>query len=243
VRTMGQSQSQKANVASNRYALNIKGLPYTTKWVEYPDIETVCKQIGAPATGTKPDDPTQEHYTMPVIVDPNTKAVIVDSDKIAKYLDVQYPSTLQLFAPGTDALQAAFHDFMWAPQGLGISLFMLVIAVTTASLNPPSQAYFRATREKWFGAKIEALASEEHWKKLEGELAKVEKYLRANGHGKDMLIGGDTISYSDVQLAAAFKWARVVCGEDSQEWKRLMNLHGGKWAKYYGQFTKFEQTH
>ena len=62
-----------------RYALNIKGLPYTTQWVEYPDIERVCKQIGASPAEKKPDNPSQDHYTLPVIQDPNTGRVVSDS--------------------------------------------------------------------------------------------------------------------------------------------------------------------
>ncbi|EEB99826.1 hypothetical protein MPER_00396, partial [Moniliophthora perniciosa FA553] len=33
----------------------LKGIPYELAWVEYPDIENLCKTIGAPATDTKAD--------------------------------------------------------------------------------------------------------------------------------------------------------------------------------------------
>ena len=49
------------------------------------------------------------------------------------------------------------------------------------------------------------------------------------------------ITYADTELAAMLLWAKVVWGEDSEKWKRLMALHDGRWAKLYAQFSKFEQ--
>ena len=118
---------------------------------------------------------------------------------------------------------------------------MLDIRETTESLNPPSSAYFRATREKWFGNKIEALASEAHWQTVERELAKLDGFLQANGQGGNTLLGGDTIIFSDIQLAGVFVWARIVWGEGSEQWKRFSSIHGGKWANFLTQFKQFEQ--
>ncbi|KAJ8699426.1 hypothetical protein PTI98_002541 [Pleurotus ostreatus] len=55
-------QAWSHNTWRVRYALNIKGIPYQTVWVEYPDIEAVCKKIGASPTGEE-----APHYTLPVI--------------------------------------------------------------------------------------------------------------------------------------------------------------------------------
>ena len=35
----------------DRYCLNIKGIPYKTVWVEYPDIEGVLKKLGGGSSG------------------------------------------------------------------------------------------------------------------------------------------------------------------------------------------------
>ena len=69
-------------------ALNIKGLPYRTEWVEYPDIAPLIKSFGLPPN---PNAPTP--YTLPTIYDPRTKRAIMDSMEIAKYLDDEYPET------------------------------------------------------------------------------------------------------------------------------------------------------
>ncbi|GJF00672.1 glutathione S-transferase [Phanerochaete sordida] len=227
------------NTWKTRYALNIKGLKYRTEWVEYPDIEGLLKKFGVPHTEQKPDG--RDHYTLPVIYDPKTQRFVEDSGKIAKYLDDAYPDTPRLFPAGTDAFQAAFHDFVW--PSIGFPLFHHVILDTAASLPPRSQAYFRATREVLFGKPLEQIATDEEWLKLEANLASLRGYLDKNGEGSLLLMGAHGgITHSDIQVASMFVWARVVWGEDSEKWKRLMGLHDGRWAKLYAQFSKFEQV-
>lgn len=130
-----------------------------------------------------------------------------------------------------------FHDWIW--DAVGGPLFMSVILPSCNALNPPSQKYFRETREKMFGP-LETLATEEKWTALEGALGKLKGFYEANGAGKDLLLAGDRITYSDVQVASLLVWARVVCGEDSALWKKLTALHGGKWAKFLEQFKAYE---
>ena len=92
-----------------RYTLNIKGIPYRTVWVEYPDIKPLCLKIGAAATEKLPDG--SPLYTLPVIFDPNTSKAIADSAAIARYLDVTYPTHVPRLIPeDMDALHAAFQD-------------------------------------------------------------------------------------------------------------------------------------
>lgn len=117
-----------------RYVLNYKCLKYRTEWVEYPDIEDLCREIGAPPTNTKPDG--RAHYTLPVIQDPNTKAVIADSDAIAKYLEETYPHAPPLFPNGTRAFQCAF--FQLARPAIQPAVLHLVIPHVWALLRPRS---------------------------------------------------------------------------------------------------------
>ncbi|KAJ7483558.1 hypothetical protein FB451DRAFT_1234964 [Mycena latifolia] len=58
------------NTWKTRYALNFKGIPYKTSWVEYPDIEPLSREVGAAPTRNKPDG--RPHYTLPMIHDPST---------------------------------------------------------------------------------------------------------------------------------------------------------------------------
>lgn len=75
-------------ICALRFALNIKGLPYRTEWVEYPDIAPLIKSFGLP-----PNLNSYMPYTLPTIYDPRTKRAIMDSMEIAKYLDDEYPET------------------------------------------------------------------------------------------------------------------------------------------------------
>ncbi|KAF8878316.1 hypothetical protein BD779DRAFT_1613060 [Infundibulicybe gibba] len=140
------------NTWKTRFSLNFKGLAYKTEWVEYPDIEPLCKKLGAAPTETKPTG--EPHYTLPVIFDPRTKRAISDSVVIAKYLDEQYPETPKLFPKGTHALQHAFMDAY--VQTLD-SLWGFALPQACIRLGPGSEPYFRRTREKSFGMKMEAL--------------------------------------------------------------------------------------
>ena len=225
----------------HRYALNIKGLEYKTKWIQFPDVEPVLKKLGAVPTTKKPDG--SDMYTLPTIYDPNTKEVVSDSFVIAQYLDETYPDTHKLIPAGTDALQAAYHDFIWSSE-VGVPFFMVLMAATCGRLLSPSSEYVRTTREPLFGVKLEELSTEEQWKKVEAGLDKLNSYLEKNGKGNDLLILGaqNGITFSDLQLAGLFMWAKVALGENSEKFKMLLGLNGGKWGRFFAQFSKYEHV-
>ena len=85
----------------SRYLLNIKGLPYCTQWIEYPDIADHLKSFGVPPT----EPGTLTPYTLPAIYDPKTKRVVAESSKIAAYLDDEYLDTSAIMPKET----RAFH--------------------------------------------------------------------------------------------------------------------------------------
>ena len=216
--------------------MNYKGLKYRTEWVEYPDIEAVCKKIGARPTEKKADG--SDAYTLPVLYDPRTQRTVSDSWAIARYLDHAYPDTPRVFPAGSVALQKAWQMLV------GPTVLMPVLHIQLPHicgiLPPRSAEYFRRTREVAFGKKLEEVPSEGDWVKLEEGLGRVKTCLEENGEGKDMLVMGDQITYADFILAGIFIWVRKTMGEESEAWKRLTALHGGKWLKYLAQFSKYE---
>ena len=218
-------------------ALNLKKLNYKTEWVEYPDIEALYQRLGAPPNEQNPDG-GRGPCTLPVIFDPSTKAVVTDSSTIIKYLDTTYPDTPVLFPPGTDAFQKAFSSIIWT--SVLPPLLFIVIGRVCSILNPPSAAYFKRTREAAFGKKLEEIGDERHWEQVERGLEAIGAYLNANGDGKDMLLMGDRITYSDIYIAAIFRWVKMVVGEESEDWKRLMYMHNGKWVRFIAQFSDYE---
>ncbi|GJF00673.1 glutathione S-transferase [Phanerochaete sordida] len=194
-----------------RYALNLKGLKYKTEWLEYPDIEPTMKRLGGVPTDKNPDG--SDFYTLPMIYDPNTKAVVVNSATIAKYLDDTYPDTPRLFPAGSDAFQAAFLDTAWA--SVGVHIFMISILESANHMFPRSHAYFRETREATYGDKLENLASEDEWKAVETGLTKWRGYFEANGEGGDLLFMGTqgTVTYADLHVRKSEIASRGNCRE------------------------------
>lgn len=216
--------------------MNYKGLAYKTEWIEYPDIEAVCKKIGAAPTNKKPDG--RKKYTLPAIYDPNTNRAVADSLQIAKYLDETYPDTPQLFPPGTAAFQAAFLAF-YVPAVEYPEAF-ISIARTADRLNPPSSVWLRTSREQVLG-KLEDLNTPEAWGNLEKGLGQVKEFLGANGEGKNLsFLGKGSFTFCDFQVAAGLLWVRTVAGEESEDWKKIVGFHGGFVGKFLEQFEKYQ---
>lgn len=74
-----------------RYALNFKGVPYTTQWVQMPDITKVRQALGVPPCRKFADG--TDFYTLPILTDSATGAKIGDSFDIANYLQETYPDS------------------------------------------------------------------------------------------------------------------------------------------------------
>ena len=95
------------NPWKTRYALNFKSLQYQSKWIDMPDIPSVCQELGVSANRTLPDG--TPYHTLPVIQDSSTGKNLGDSFEIALYLDKTYPTSPTLIQPGTTGLTAAFN--------------------------------------------------------------------------------------------------------------------------------------
>lgn len=216
------------------YALNIKRIPYQTVWVEYPDIEAVCKKIGAPPTSEE-----APHYTLPVIQDTSTGAVVSDGPLIVGYLDEQYPDTPALFPPGTIALQAGFT----AAHAHAISpVRQFVIPRVNSRLNPRSEEYFRRTREQDWGNKMEDItpvgeARVAEWGKYRDGLGKVDSWFKKS---TGPFLTGESITFADVSVVSCLIWLKVIFGEDSPEWKDIASWHDGRWDGLVNAFAKYQ---
>ncbi|KZS96341.1 hypothetical protein SISNIDRAFT_438083 [Sistotremastrum niveocremeum HHB9708] len=224
------------NTWRTRFALNFKGLPYTTVWVEYPDIEPTMKKIGAKPTAKNPDGSDQ--YTVPVIVDPNhpvdgSPVVISDSDDIATYLDEKYPELPTLFPAGTKALQTIYaQNFM---EKVFYPPVMILLGEALPVFNPPSQKYFRETREKAFGKKMEELSPrgpgrDEPLKKAKEGLEGISAALEKSGVTETSWLTGNKPVYADFATAAALI-AIKRCAEE-HIWDHIKSASGGRWERF-----------
>ncbi|TFY64401.1 hypothetical protein EVG20_g5956 [Dentipellis fragilis] len=224
------------NLWKARLALNAKGIPYRTVWVEYPDIADLCKRIGAEHTGMRPNGP---HYTLPVVQDPNTGAIVSDSFKIAQYLDKTYPDTIRLVPDGTAAFQAMFVET--TTYKVMFLMYKTFLEKIVPLLNPRSSEYFRRTREAFFGVKIEEVAPpgparDETWKEMLDGLSLVTKW---EAEGKGIFMMGETVSFADIVMLALLHWVKIMEGVESKEWKDVMGTDDGRWAKFYQALEKW----
>ncbi|KAJ7645542.1 hypothetical protein DFH06DRAFT_1211663 [Mycena polygramma] len=223
-----------------RYGLNYKGLAYKTEWIEYPDIEALCKKIGAePSMIRKNGNP---YYSLPVIQDPKTGAVISDSARIATYLDSTYPDTPKLIPAVTHVLHKAFFA---AYDSATDPLVPYIIPAVAKILRPSSEEYFVRTREASFGKKLPDVvptgeAHEEAWKKVEDGFGKVDKWLNEGPNKGAPFVMGDQVSFADFMIAGEMQWCKTGFGEDSELWKDMMKWHGGRWAKLVNNLQKYE---
>jgi len=226
------------NTWKTRLALNFKGVPYKTVWVEYPDIEALSKEIGAAPTGVKKDG--SPSYTLPAIYDPKTKKVISDSQDIAEYLDATYPSEPLLFPPGTVALQIAFQEAFTATALP--SFFAPMLQESGFVLNEKSAVYFRQTREAMYGKPLEQFSPvgptrDGDWKKVEQGFSVVAGWLKRNGGG--LYVMGDTPSYADLNILAFLFWVKSVRGANSSDWKNIQTWDNGTWGKLIKAFDQY----
>ncbi|THH18209.1 hypothetical protein EW146_g2740 [Bondarzewia mesenterica] len=218
------TQAWSPNTWKARFALNMKGLPYKT--------------IGAEHTGVLDGKP---HYTLPVIHDTTTGAVISESYKIAQYLDKTYPSAPRIIPAGTDALQRMFTEVL--SSKVGKLVFLICGYPSMVQLPPRSLEYFSRTREAIFGKPVkELLADSERgkvWKTVIDSFGEVGKWMDANGKGK-VFVMGDVPSFADGAIASQIVWMKTVLGMESVEWKDLMMADEGRWAKFAEEMNKWE---
>lgn len=224
-----------------RLALNIKGVPYRTEWVEYPDIEPLYKSLKICAPSTSSD--RQYKYTLPVIQDPTYNTTIADSINIANYLDAKYPQKNQLLPNGSRATQEAFQE---ARKRIVVErLAPIMIQQAAKILNPRSEKYFRRTREAILGRKLEDMfdsnaGRDAQWDKVQEGYSIIASWLSKND--RSMFFMGEALSYADIINAASLLWVKAEFGSESEEWHRILGWQDGWWARYMAEFGKYEQV-
>lgn len=195
-------------------ALTHKGLAFERIPVPFTGVATVEGSVSR---------------TVPVIRDGDK--VIADSFDIALHLDEAYPDRPSLFGgPGGQAMcrfverwsQGTIHGFAGSA----------VLKDIHDRLAPVDQAFFRESREKRFGKRIEDVPA--------GRDAGLDAFRASLAPLRNMLdyqpfIGGAAPLFSDYIVFGAFQWVRVVspfallaADDPVAEWfERCLDLHGG----------------
>lgn len=234
------------NTWKTRFTLNYKGIPYRTEWIEYPEIAPLLTSLGVEAN----PPPTPFPFTLPAIYDPRTRIAMMDSIKIARYLDETYPDTPVLLPPETRVFQHAFQDAL--SSAVHAKLIPLLICACVTKLNPPSEAYFREAREITFGCKVEELSPPEkrpeQWAVVEKGFGVLASWFGAAGDDRLLLMGGgpagdaSCVRHADISIAGLLIWVRAIYGEQSEEWRRVEGFDGGRWKRFLDFFEQWADT-
>jgi len=211
-----------------RYALNIKKLEFDTVWLEFHEVEPTITKLGGKPTGTKPDG--TPWYTLPVIYDPATKQVVSNSREIAEYLDKQYPATQKLVVDPAFETEWEGVTFANVTKVFPPSTFMVLHnRVSTAAGQ-----HIRRIREAQFGKTLEDLSTEDairqQWKAFENGYTNLSEFYKKAG--TTFLSGGDAPLWADLVVGSWLISQKFIYGEDSKQWKSILEWDGGLWKKF-----------
>ncbi|KAL6720023.1 hypothetical protein ACLMJK_001944 [Lecanora helva] len=188
-----------------RLILNLKGIPYKTEWIEYPDLAPTLKAFGIPP------NPEGSQYTSPTVRIGDK--YVMDSKNIAVELERHYPSpSLHLDLPVLPKVQEIINtSFQSSLRGV------LMPKIPSKLLTPGSAPFWIAKREKEFGMPLPQLEKETNvdnaWEKATPGMEALGALLKADG---GPFILGKVVSYADLIIVAALHCIRRV-GEENYE--------------------------
>lgn len=152
--------------------LNYKKVPYTTQWVEYPDIEPTLKGFGIP-----PNLQNMNPYTSPAIK--LGEEYIMDSVPISEALEKRFPEpSLHLDSPLLSKAKEVLPPVFEALRGVWMPKVPNV-------LPPRSAEYFRRTRAAKFGLPLDEYAKvhggDKAWSNAEPKIQAIADLVKTNG--------------------------------------------------------------
>ena len=141
---------------------------------------------------------------VPVLVD--GERTVSDSWAIALYLEETYPERPSLFG-GPAAIPVTRLVNSWADFSLHPAISRLVISDIAAIVHEQDRAYFRQSREKRFGQRLEDVTAGrgEGVSAFRKSLAPLRYTL-----SKQPYLAGEASAYADYIVFGSFQWARCV---------------------------------
>jgi len=204
-----------------KLALHHKGLPFAT--IPWRFIEK--DRIAFSGQGK-----------VPVIKDGDR--TVFDSWTIANYLEDAYPDRPSLFAgEGGRALGRFICD--WSDAVVLAGVLPMIALDIHAHLDPDNQAYFRTTREKFFGRTLEQAQGdrETRVREFRDALAPLRRTLK-----RQDFLSGAAPAWADYVVFSVFQWARCIspfrllAGDDPvHAWReRMFDLFDGEARRAIG---------
>jgi glutathione S-transferase len=196
-----------------KLALAHKGVPFETRPTRFTEIPAI------EGGGQK---------TVPVIVDGGR--VVADSFAIALYLEEAYPSRPSLFGGDGGRALARFVE-AWA-NALHSQIISFVVADIHERLSDEDKVYFRESRERRFGQRLEDFqrGREQRLESFRGSLVPLRTLL-----DRQKFIGGDAPLFADYIVCGSLQWPRVMSpfrlladNDPVKDWfARCLALYGG----------------
>lgn len=144
--------------------------------------------------------------TVPLLKDGDR--LVSDSFAIALYLDQAYPDRPSLFkgegGRATARFVEGFAQTVIHPAVTGIAVLNI-----HDMLDPVDQDYFRVSREKWLGRRLEEVTADRD-AQIEAFPKKLEPLRHMLKH--QPFIGGDMPLFADYIVFGALQWLRITSG-------------------------------
>ncbi|KAK3353798.1 hypothetical protein B0T25DRAFT_221163 [Lasiosphaeria hispida] len=250
------------NPWKTRLALNFKNLPYTTTWVPLPDIPKVRTSLQIPACRKFQDG--ADFFTLPIIQDPTTDALVGDSFDIAIYLQKTYPASGggDLFPPQTldfaltpnlailvplserrggpeFAEYANFNANVDAAFSVHVQLTVQEFPLDPATAEATKAEFVRrAGVSSWDDFALVGEAREKTKDSFRDTLGGLAKLFLRDASGPFLL--GARASYADLIVGA---WLRMMCVTlPNSEWEELRGWHEGVFGQLHDALGVYAQV-
>lgn len=140
---------------------------------------------------------------VPVIRDGDTW--VRDSMAIAEYLEERYPERPSLFGSAHGAALARFVA-AWTDRTVQLNAARPILMDIFTCLHPDDRDYFRTTREKRFGKRLEEVCADP-----QAELPSFRLLLEPARRvlAKQAYLAGEAPNYADYALYGTFMWWRM----------------------------------
>ncbi|ETR96991.1 hypothetical protein M419DRAFT_125460 [Trichoderma reesei RUT C-30] len=212
------------NPWKSRFALNFKGLPYTTSWVRMPDIPHARRELGLPACRKFADG--TDFYTLPVIKDDSTGAT----------LDYAFDPGYALAVPLSERADGGHPEYYRFNTNVDAAFTSHVpLMVSRMAFDPETEAQTkaefirRAGVKSWDDFTLTSEARDKFMQSFEAALGDLAKLYRRDDSGPFLL--GKQASYADFIVGA---WLRMssMCLPES-DWEVVRSWHDGVFGRLH----------
>lgn len=234
------------NTTPIRMLLNYMGVPFTTEWVEYPQIKSALEKVSS-IEPYKVDAGKGPTYTVPAIKKGDVG--VMDKFKIFEYLSTQYPD--QAIVNSTSEKYAtAVNEYL---GGFVFPKIAFVLSFTPDMLQDKfgTDEYFHETKITWMGLDCKHLKAQsdvvaQSAKELAQELRgfkSLKSVLTKNGIDANQLESGkflltsDAPTFADFVLGGVLFWIeQVTNGSTNLDTFEYMDA----WTKtWYSEIVKY----